>query len=501
MRSIGHLSAAGARLSALALLAWLASPASAQSQGAEPTAQIEQGRLRGSTADGVRRFFGIPFAAPPVGDLRWKAPLPAAAWQGERDATAFGPACFQARMPDAPAMPMSEDCLTLNIWAPEQAPGPLPVMVWIHGGGYLAGANSQPQFEGTNFARRGVVLVTINYRLGPLGFLAHPELTEEAPYKASGNYGILDQIAALKWIRANIAKFGGDAANVTIFGESAGAGAVNILQASPLARGLFDKVIGESTSQFDPDGGLVGRKDMRQAEAYGKAFGDKLGAPSAAALRAMSPEQIYSQFTFFWPTERDGHVLPDLVYHIFAQGKQNDVPTLVGSNSDEGSTIKVPWVKREASADPAAYDRLYAGLADPLRQSATDAVQWQMRVWAQLQAKTGKHKAWLYWFDQAWPGRKADGAFHGNEIVYVFGTLDAEKQPWTAQDRALSSLMTDYWVSFARDGDPNGAGLPHWPSYDESAPRLMKLAPEPGVISTPRAEAQRFLDAYFDARR
>ncbi|AJP72529.1 carboxylesterase/lipase family protein [Sphingomonas hengshuiensis] len=489
-----HLRTAGASLIALALLA---SPALAQSQ---PTVQTEQGKIRGTAADGVKRFYGIPFATAPVGDLRWKAPIAAPRWQRERSATAFGPACFQASPPDRPAMPMSEDCLTLNVWAPAEAKEPLPVMVWIHGGGYLAGANSEPQFEGSNFARRGVVLVTINYRLGPLGFLAHPELTEEASYGASGNYGILDQIAALKWVQANIAAFGGNPGNVTIFGESAGAGAVNILQASPLARGLFHKVIGESTSQFDPDGGLVGRKDMRQAEAYGKAFGEKLGAPSLAALRALSPEQIYSQFTFFWPTELDGYVLPDLVYHVFAQGKQNDVPTLVGSNSDEGGTIKVPWVKRD-DTNAATYDRLYGGLSDPLRQSSTDAVQWQMRVWAQLQARTGKQKSWLYWFDQPWPGRKADGAFHGNEIVYVFGTLNAEQQPWADEDRTLSNLMTDYWVSFARDGDPNGAGLPQWPNYDPAAPRLMRLAPRPGVIPTPRAEAQAFLDAYFEARR
>jgi para-nitrobenzyl esterase len=239
---------------------------------------------------------------------------------------------------------------------------------------------------------------------------------------------------------------------------------------------------------------------MRQAEEYGKAFADKLGAPSLAALRALPPERILADPTFFWPTERDGYVLPDIVYNIFAQGRQNDVPTLVGSNSDEGSTIKMEWVKR-AEADPAAYDRVYGSAGDKLRQSATDAVEWQMRTWARLQARTGKSKAWLYWFDRPWPGQVAKGAFHGSEIVYVFKNLGTQDQPWTAEDRQVSDLMSSYWVNFARNGNPNGPGLPVWPSYTELAPKLMRLAPDPGVISTPRPQAQAFLDSYFDKRR
>ncbi|MCW3836978.1 carboxylesterase/lipase family protein [Sphingomonas canadensis] len=490
--------------SAIALmLLTLPGAAPAAAQPPVPHVSVAQGKLAGSSADGVRRFFGIPFAAPPVGDLRWKAPKPAAPWAGVRDASSFGATCMQSRFPgeDAGARPpMSEDCLTLNVWTPEGVDGPMPVMVWIHGGGFMAGSNRDPAFDGTAFAKKGIVLVTINYRLGALGFIAHPELSAEAPYRSSGNYGMLDQIAALKWIRENIGAFGGDPGNVTIFGESAGSTAISILQASPLAKGLFDKVIGESTSQFDPDGGLIGRKNLRQAEEYGKAFGEKLNAPSLAALRALKPEQILAQPTFFWPTERDGYLLPDIVYNRFARGAQNDVPTLVGSNSDEGATIRMDWIKR-AQADPASYDRIYGGEPDQLRRSATDAVQWQMRSWARLQARTGKNKAWLFWFDQPWPGRQQLGAFHGAEIVYVFKTLETEDQPWTDGDRKLSALMFDYWVNFARTGDPNGAGLPHWPSYSEANPMLMRLAPDAGAIPEPRAEAQAFLDAYFDARR
>jgi para-nitrobenzyl esterase len=502
MRAIGFTFAPGA-IAAMLLsgTAWAAQDNAAGN--AITRVEVRQGALQGSEADGIRHFFGIPFATPPVGELRWQAPQAPAAWSGDRDASTFGPMCEQARRPAkgrAASIPMSEDCLTLNVWAPEAKGEALPVMVWIHGGGFMFGSGREPTFDGAQLARKGVVLVTINYRLGALGFMAHPELSAEAPYRASGNYGILDQIAALKWVRHNIAAFGGDPHNVTIFGESAGSTAISILQASPLAAGLFDKAIGESTSQFDPDGGLIGRKDMHQAEEYGKAFADKLGARSLAAMRALPPERILADPTFFWPTERDGYALPDIVFNIFAQGRQNDVPTLVGSNSDEGSTIKMEWVKR-AEADPGAYDRIYGAADDKLRQSATDAVEWQMRTWARLQARTGRSKAWLYWFDRPWPGEPEKGAFHGSEIVYVFKNLDTQDQPWTNDDRRVSELMSDYWVNFARTGNPNGTGLPQWPSYSADDAKLMRLAPDAGVISTPRPEAQAFLDSYFDKRR
>ncbi|ODU79147.1 carboxylesterase/lipase family protein [Novosphingobium sp. SCN 63-17] len=487
-------------VAALAALAFASAPAAAQTGTPTPRVTVREGALAGVAESGIRRFLGIPYAAPPVGDLRWKAPRPAAPWRGVRRADAFGPMCAQVQFPGAPPKRMSEDCLTLNVWAPAQRRGRLPVMIWIHGGGYMFGSGSEPQFDGTALAKKGVVLVTLNYRLGPLGFLAHPDLTSEAPYRSSGNYGILDQIAALRWVRRNIAAFGGDAGNITIFGESAGSGSVNILQASPLAHGLFDKAIGESTSQFDPDGGLIGRQDRASAERYGAAFAAKLGASSVAELRKKSTDEILRGAPFFWPTERDGYVLPDLVYNTFAAGKQNDVPTLVGSNSDEGSTLKMKWVT-PGPGNQTQYDSVYGDVADPLRQSATDAVQWQMRAWAQLQARTGKSGSWLYWFDQPWPAQVEKGAFHGAEIVYVFQNLRAESQPWTERDRALSDLMSSYWVNFARRGDPNGAGLPHWPGYSAANPQLMRLAPAPGVIGTPREAAQRFLDAYFDARR
>ncbi|MCW2338583.1 para-nitrobenzyl esterase [Sphingobium sp. B2D3A] len=480
------------------LLASTAAPLAADT-GAAPQVTIRQGALKGAEADGVRKFLNIPFGASTAGERRWKAPVAASGWSGLRDATQFGPICPQWR-PPVDQRPMSEDCLSVNVWAPAAHKGPLPVMVWIYGGGFLGGSNREPAYDGTALAKMGVVLVTLNYRVGPLGFMAHPGLTAEAPYKASGNYGILDQIEGLKWVRDNIAAFGGDPGNVTVFGESAGSTAISILQASPLAKGLFHRAIGESTSQFDPDGGLVGRKEMREAEAYGSDFGRKLGGETVAQLRALPMDAFTKELAFFWPTERDGYVLPDIVYNIFAAGKQNDVPTLVGSNSMEGSNIRKDWVQR-SDTNGAAYDRIYGASKDQLGQSSTDAVQWQMRSWAKLQAKTGKSGAWLYWFDQPWPGKPEMGAFHSAEIVYVFRNLQVEDQPWTPEDHKLSDLVSHYWVNFARTGNPNGPGLPEWPRYDDTAPKLMRLSPQPAVIGTPRAEAQAFLDSYFDARR
>lgn len=496
--SIGLLRSTGLAAAFLALQ--IGAPLDARQPSDPPRATVQEGTLIGRQEGGIRTFLNIPYAAPPVGELRWREPGAPSPWDGERDASEFGPACTQgvpSRMPD---FPISEDCLTLNIWAPATQSGPLPVMVWIHGGGFTYGTGRDPNFDGTNLARKGVILVTINYRLGTLGFMAHPELTKESPNNASGNYGILDQIAALRWVQQNISAFGGNPDNVTIFGESAGSGSVNILQASPLAKGLFHRVIGQSTSQMDPDGGLIGRHDLKAAEWYGRAYTEKFGAPSISELRKLPAEEFLSATTFFWPTERDGYVLPDFVYRLYEQGRHNDVPTLVGSNSDEGSTIRIEFVK-ETAENKAQLEHLYGEFPDRLRQTATDSVQWQMRVWAKLQAETGKSKAWLYWFDRSWPGKPELGAYHGAEIVYAFKTLDSEQQDWTKEDREISELMSTYWTNFAKRGDPNGPGLPYWPEYDDSAPKLMSISVDPGAISTPRAEAQTFLGAYFDARR
>jgi para-nitrobenzyl esterase len=498
------------RLLATAVLALsLATAAGA----AEAPVRTTGGLVRGaSAAEGVRVFKGLPYAAPPVGPLRWRPPAPAAGWTGVRAADAFGPACPQKprgenslfRQPSEDRQ--SEDCLYLNVWTPAKRPGDrLPVMVWIHGGGFANGSGANPTYDGVALARRGVVLVTLNYRLGPLGFLVHPELSREAAYHGSGNYGLMDQVAALKWVRANIAAFGGDPSRVTIFGESAGSGSVNILQASPLAKGLFRRAIGESTSQMDPASGLLGRQSLAQGEAAGVKYAADLGANNLADLRRLPAEAFLKPATQFWPQEKDGYVLPDEVQAIFAKGRQNRVDLIVGSNAQEGSNLRAPWVRPDAG-EKAAFDRFYTGPMDP--QASTDAVHWQMRSWAGLHAKSGG-RTFLYWFEHAPPvpvGRyrendgKPLGAYHASEIGYVFGNL-IQPWPWAEADRRLSDLMSRYWVNFARTGDPNGPGLPAWPRYDPRAPQVMRLSDKPGAQGPVRPEAQVFLDAYFDKRR
>src|SRR5215831_14495640 len=324
---------------------------------ANDTVRVEGGLISGSVVDGVRSYKGIPFAAPPVGELRWKAPQPVAAWEGVRECNDFGPDCPQAPYPQsslyysAPRK-QSEDCLYLNVWTTAKAGEKRTVMVWIHGGALTRGSGATRSYDGTALAKKGVVLVTVNYRLGPLGYLAHPELTAESPNRSSGNYGALDQIAALKWVQKNIAAFGGDPGLVTIFGESAGSWSVNALVATPLARGLFQHAIGESGGTFGPMTYLKqDRNALPSAEKVGAAFAKALGADSIAALRGVSSEKIIDVFNndpegkkFRTGPNVDGWVFPDEIRNIFAQGKQNDVPVIVGSNANEMSTLTTPAI-------------------------------------------------------------------------------------------------------------------------------------------------------------
>src|SRR6266850_2687529 len=324
-------------------------------QATNDSIRVDGGLISGTTVDGVRSFKGVPFAAPPVGDLRWKPPQPVLAWQGVRQADNFGPICPQSPYPSgsmyySPPQTQSEDCLYLNVWTAAKVGDKRPVMVWIHGGALTRGSGSNAAYDGTALAKKGVVLVTINYRLGPLGYLAHPELTSESPQHSSGNYGVLDQIAALKWVQKNIAAFGGDANRVTIFGESAGSWSVNALVASPLARGLFHRAIGESGGSFGP--GTYLREDrnaLPSAERIGVAFAKAAGADSIKALRALPADKIVEVFNndpegkkFRTQPNVDGWVLPDEIRNIFAKGKQNDVPVIVGSNGNEMTTLTVP---------------------------------------------------------------------------------------------------------------------------------------------------------------
>ena len=484
------------RLTILALVISLAS------LGAPSTTPIgtTAGIVNGVALDGVTVYKGIPYAAPPTGPLRWKAPQPATKWEGVRDASEFGPMCPQTGYPQgsiyySPPEKQSEDCLSLNIWAPAAAPNEhRPVMVWIHGGGFTRGTGSTPTYDGGSLARKGVVVVTINYRLGALGFLAHPELTAESENKSSGNYALLDQIEALRWVKQNIAAFGGDPNRVTIFGESAGSWAVNCLVATPLARGLFHRAIGESGGSFGP----MSRLDA--SEKAGVAFGKAVGAESLEALRALPPEKILDQQESSRISPNvDGWVLPDEVRAIFAAGKHNDVPVLIGSNANEMTTLAVPAaipVTIEAYRKQVApvygshmeeVDALYPATTNEqavqayLSELRDITFTLPMRTWARATAK-GKSSAYLYFFSHVPPNRNSKylGAYHAGEIIYVFNNLAMRPQTaWGASDRELASQMSSYWVNFATSGDPNGQGLAVWKPYKRDSEYYMDLGDQP----------------------
>jgi para-nitrobenzyl esterase len=478
------------------------------------TVHVEQGQVSGvaGTDASVLVFKGLPFAAPPVGDLRWRAPKPAAAWTGVRKADKFSAVCTQRQ-------PSSEDCLYLNIYTAAKTPNERrPVMVWIHGGALVGGAGSI--YDGEALAKKGVVVVTVNYRLGVFGFLAHPELTKESDRNASGNYGLLDQIAALEWVQKNIAAFGGDSKRVTIFGESAGSWSVNYMMATPLARGLFQRVIGESGAEFAPAHSLA------EAEKAGVTFATAAGAKSIAELRATSAEDLQKARGFQTAANVDGWLLPEDVYTIFAKGKQSDVPVLIGSNNDEGTMFTPATVtaasfkamaEKRYGGDAEGFLKLYPFSSDQEAWAAQAASMrdqtfgWEMRTWARMQTKTGKSKVYVYYFSRVPPGKqRVPGAYHGSEIAYVFDNLkvapfatsgNATPTPWEDVDRKLAEAMSSYWVNFATKGDPNGSGLAKWPAYKAKDDLAMGFGDEIKVEPVPHKAALDFLDHYFDHER
>ena len=465
----------------------------------------------------VRVFKGIPFAAPPVGDLRWRPPQPPARWTGVRTADRFSDNCMQRRADgaafppyggDRSATTMSEDCLYLNVYTTAaSASAKQPVMVWIHGGSWTSG--SGPIYQGEDLAKKGVVYVSLNYRLGVFGFLAHPELTEESPRHVSGNYALLDQIAALQWVQANIAAFGGDPSRVTIFGESAGSWSVHNLVGSPLARGLFHRAIGESGGRF------AITTTLAQAEQSGLKLAKDAGAATLADLRAM-PAATLNQVTGFPSVSNaDGYVLPATMWDIFNAGQQNDVPVLIGSNADEGtifapaSTTAASFRERAArrfGAQAEAYLALYPfSTDDEARRAQANSMRdetfgWEMRTWARFQARTGRSKVYLYYFSRVPPlqNRAWLGSQHGAEIPFALNWPNGTHStvvPWTAADRALAEQVSQYWVNFATTGDPNGAGLPAWPPYDPARNEALGIGETIATIPVPHGAALDFLDA------
>ena len=456
----------------------------AASASAAPIVQIAQGELAGTSADGVAAFRGIPYAAAPLGPLRWKAPAAPKSWRGVRAADASGPVCIQSPVDWAGHAldHTSEDCLTLGVWTPKVAVSArLPVMVWFHGGGYTAGAGSQ--YDGAKLARHGAVIVAVNYRLGALGFLAHPALTAESPLHSSGNYGLLDQIAALKWVRANIARFGGNPDNVTIFGQSAGGGSAMLLTVSPLARGLFQKAIFESGSALNVPGVRDGEDlHLPDAEKAGLATATALHANSLAALRALPASAFLGRDIagISHGPIVDGKIIPEDITTAWRAHRDAPVPVLLGWNSNESARFIGPVTRADYLSNIKQFGRLapdflrlYPAADDAeASRAAVDLGSdfgFGWRSWSLAEARLAKTSpaTFVYQFDNPPPGpdgTRTRGAVHSDELRYVWGD-DAAEDKWPAADKALEAAIQTYWVNFARTGDPNGPGLVRWTPY------------------------------------
>ena len=514
------------RMIAAVLGALLAFTSSSSVRADELQVTVASGALSGlASRDGlVRSFKGIPYAAPPVGALRWRPPQPAAAWQGTREANRFAPICpqpspipgsFYQREFFQVAEAQSEDCLYLNVWTAAPPGAELrAVMVFFHSGGNSIWSGSMAVYDGTHLARKGAVVVTLNFRLGAFAFLAHPELDAESPNHVSGNYGLLDQQAALRWVKANVAAFGGDPERITIFGQSAGASDVGYAMASPLAKGLFRRAIIESSAMFGTAGPVA---KLASVEEGGKKLVTELGAPSIAALRDMPAAQIVSlvgrKFAAYGLQPAiDGWVLPRSLPDAIATEQQNGTELLVGSTANEG-TQGMPPTTPEAlrttikqwfgtQAEPIA--ALYTG-TDPEAaivaqdQLQSDYLAAQARVTAALLTQRG-HPAWVYSFNRPAPGSDPVkvGAFHCAELVYVFGTQNTVDRPWEEIDRRLSDVMSSYWVRFAATGNPNGPNLPEWPAYDEQSRHAKEFGSRTDV--GPDVKAAPLFEAYLNTR-
>jgi para-nitrobenzyl esterase len=472
--------------------------------------RVEGGLISGTPGWGwgVREYLGIPFAAPPVGNLRWRPPQKVTSWQGVRAADRFAPACMQRQYPadsgswNRGLIHTSEDCLYLNVWTPAaSATEKLPVLVWIYGGGGTNGSTAEPIYDGNAIARKGVVVVSMNYRLNVFGWFAHAELTRESEHHSSGNYGSLDQLAGIRWVKNNIAQFGGDPNKITVFGESGGSRSVNFLAASPLFKGLVQGAIAESHTTF-------GRMStLAEAEARGAEFANAAGKASLADLRAMPAQELLEAFgktpAGLNGAIVDGWFLPQDLYTIYSQGKQTDVPLITGATNDEGGNIGaigsaaatgggrggsgtpdnlstyIAWARRTFGDKADTLLKLYPARDDAQARKAYHDVYRDInfaghRTWARLQATTGKAPAYVYIFSHIPPhptgnGNNpppAAGAVHFSEVIYVFNNLRMKDYPWTDLDRKVADVLSSYWTNFAKNGNPNGEGLANWPVYN-----------------------------------
>ena len=509
---------------ATVLAAWVVLIASAVHPAAVRT---DVGLIEGVSKDGLDVYRGVPFAAPPVGSLRWRAPGPVKPWAGVRGAQSFAPACMQTgvSMPGETPPTTSEDCLYLNIWAPgHKVNGRLPVLVWIYGGGFTNGSASMPLYWGDRLARKGVIVVTVAYRVGPFGWLALPELTAESPHHASGNYGLQDQVAALGWVQRNIGAFGGDPSRVTIAGQSAGAASMSLLVASPLAKGLFHGVIAESGGVFEPLQ-LAPSYLLANAERDGQAYETSVGARSLADLRALPPAALLAgkRAAVSHPVV-EPYALPISPYDAFVAGHINATPLLVGSNADEARSLVDNLASVKAVTFDAEIAKAWGALPPQLlapypHTTDAEAVSarlgferelrfgWDDWAWARLQAHDGRHPAFYYQFAQSPPFPKGSvydgwGPSHFAELWYVFDHLD--QQPswrWTSRDRRLAETMSSYWTNFVKTGDPNGKGLPRWPPFDPAHDSELRLVEPITVTAVPRLDKLEAFDAVYTAVR
>ncbi|MCW3094127.1 MAG: carboxylesterase family protein [Ferruginibacter sp.] len=512
-------------------------------------ARIENGTIEGNydTKTGLQQFFGIPFAKPPVGALRWKAPQPLEKWNGVLPTKKFGPRPVQAIVfgdMNSRSDGLSEDCLYLNVWSPaKRNTKGLPVLVYFYGGGFVAGDASEPRYDGASMAKKGMVAVTVNYRLNILGFFAHPELSAETNYKGSGNYGLLDQVAALKWVRENIAAFGGDADKVTIAGESAGSISVSAQMASPLAKGLFAGAIGESGAAINP---TLSPVPLAEAEKTGLDFANKAGATTLAKLRSMSTLEIFELYKesgrFGFPTVIDGYFYPKPLPTIFKTGEQSMVPLLLGWNSAEipGAAFmqgqpytEENYVKKVKETYPKDFEevlKLYPhGSVKEIESSATALaadrfIAYSTWKWFDLQRKNSNQPVYRYLYSKLRPPLadhnlapglaggtvKKDqntikmpepiGAPHACEIEYCMGNLPLVKEyAWTEEDYKVSAIMQNYFANFIKSGNPNGAGLPNWPAAakDDLHPDVMIIDTESKAVKAKDDARYLFLDRAY----
>jgi para-nitrobenzyl esterase len=484
--------------------------------------KVETGSLSGLAATGgVTAYLGIPFAAPPVGDLRWRSPQPAARWEGVRKADKFGTSCMQnqagSRLPWTEEFmtqgPIGEDCLFLNVWTAAKSPNTrLPVMFWIYGGGFNEGSSSVAVYDGTELAKKGVIVASVNYRVGPLGFLAHPDLTKESEHRSSGNYGLLDQIAALQWVQRNIAGFGGDPNQVTVFGQSAGALSVMHLMRSPLAKGLFARAIAQSGPGLLGRNALGGGATLADREAAGAKYIESKGARTLAEMRALPAAGFFSS------GGRGGVTVPNSPFNdgwvLTSTQPTEQVPLMLGFTADDigvrgggsGAAARPSVATYQSDAvrvygeQAARFLKLYPVATDadvPLAQKTAgrDRARVSMDLWAAEQQKASR-RIYTYFFDRAipWPAHPEFGAFHTGEVPYVFRTIDRIDRPWEPVDRTLADTVSSYWANFAKKGDPNGTGLARWPEYVPGSHITMQLGARLGTMSVAeRAKLDFFL--------